>query len=81
MNAAFINLGAGYLVQQLPFTLFVKDFALNITQAVNPDPSRADLILKDGDHHIEQTHRRESPVNLSRATPSIRPALLMAAQN
>lgn len=54
---AFINLGRGYVVQQLPFQIRLKDFRIQHYSTGQPKSFESDLVLRDPNANttIEQT--------------------------
>lgn len=54
---AFINLGPGYVLQQLPFQIRLKDFRIEHYSTGQPRSFESDLVLRDPENNttIEQT--------------------------
>ncbi len=55
VGAAFINLGAGYLVQPLPFVILLEDFRVEHYPGGQPKSFASDLVIQQGTERIEQT--------------------------
>lgn len=55
VRAAFINLGAGYLVQPLPFTILLEDFRVEHYPSGQPKSFESDLVIEDGGTRLEKT--------------------------
>ncbi len=55
VGAAFINLGAGYLVQPLPFIILLKDFRVEHYPSGQPKSFESDLVIQDGDQRLAKT--------------------------
>lgn len=55
VGAAFVNLGAGYLVQPLPFVILLEDFRVEHYPSGQPRSFESDLVIQDGDQRIAKT--------------------------
>ena len=63
VGAAFVNLGAGYLVQPLPFTILLEDFRVEHYPGGQPKSFASDLIIQHGDERIEHTIEVNHPLS------------------
>ncbi|MCY4154736.1 MAG: cytochrome c biogenesis protein ResB [Gammaproteobacteria bacterium] len=55
VGAAFVNLGAGYLVQPLPFVILLEDFRVEHYPSGQPKSFESDLVIRHGDKRVEHT--------------------------
>ena len=55
VGAAFINLGAGYLVQPLPFIILLEDFRVEHYPSGQPKSFESDLVIQDGETRLAET--------------------------
>ena len=53
--AAFVNVGAGYLVQPLPFVILLEDFRVEHYPGGQPRSFESDLIIQQGEERVERT--------------------------
>ena len=63
VGAAFVNLGAGYLVQPLPFVILLEDFRVEHYPGGQPKSFASDLVIQHGDERIEQTIEVNHPLS------------------
>ena len=63
VRAAFVNLGAGYLVQPLPFTILLEDFRVEHYPSGQPRSFESDLVIQEGSRRIEQTIAVNHPLS------------------
>ena len=63
VKAAFINLGAGYLVQPLPFSILVKDFRIEHYPSGQPKSFESDLVIHENNDSIEKTIAVNHPLS------------------
>ena len=63
VRAAFVNLGAGYLVQPLPFTILLEDFRVEHYPSGQPRSFESDLVIQDGSQRIEKTIAVNHPLS------------------
>lgn len=62
-GAAFVNLGAGYLVQPLPFIILLEDFRVEHYPGGQPKSFESDLVIQDGEHRMAKTIAVNHPLN------------------
>ena len=62
-RAAFVNLGAGYLVQPLPFTILLEDFRVEHYPSGQPRSFESDLVIQEGSRRIEHTIAVNHPLS------------------
>ena len=55
VSAAFVNLGAGYLVQPLPFVILLEDFRVEHYPGGQPKSFESDLVIQQGEQRIART--------------------------
>ena len=63
VGAAFINLGAGYLVQPLPFIILLEDFRVEHYPGGQPKSFESDLVIQDGERRMVKTIAVNHPLN------------------
>ena len=63
VRAAFVNLGAGYLVQPLPFTILLEDFRVEHYPSGQPRSFESDLVIQEGSQRIEKTIAVNHPLS------------------
>lgn len=63
VGAAFVNLGAGYLVQPLPFIILLEDFRVEHYPGGQPRSFESDLVIQDGEQRIAETIAVNHPLN------------------
>ena len=63
VGAAFVNLGAGYLVQPLPFIILLEDFRVEHYPGGQPKSFESDLVIQDGDQRVAKTIAVNHPLN------------------
>ena len=54
-GAAFVNLGAGYLVQPLPFIILLEDFRVEHYPGGQPKSFESDLVIQEGETRTAKT--------------------------
>ena len=62
-GAAFVNLGAGYLVQPLPFIILLEDFRVEHYPGGQPKSFESDLVIQDGELRTAKTIAVNHPLN------------------
>lgn len=62
-GAAFVNLGAGYLVQPLPFIILLEDFRVEHYPSGQPKSFESDLVIQDGEQRMAKTIAVNHPLN------------------
>ena len=62
-GAAFVNLGAGYLVQPLPFIILLEDFRVEHYPGGQPKSFESDLVIQDGERRMAKTIAVNHPLN------------------
>ena len=62
-GAAFVNLGAGYLVQPLPFIILLEDFRVEHYPGGQPKSFESDLIIQDGEQRTTKTIAVNHPLS------------------
>ena len=55
VGTAFVNLGAGYLAQPLPFIILLEDFRVEHYSSGQPKSFESDLIIQEGERRTEKT--------------------------
>ncbi len=63
VGAAFISLGAGYLVQPLPFVILLEDFRVEHYPSGQPRSFESDLVIQQGERRIEKTIAVNHPLS------------------
>ena len=63
VGAAFVNLGAGYLVQPLPFIILLEDFRVEHYPGGQPRSFESDLVIQDGEQRMAKTIAVNHPLN------------------
>ncbi|MDE0514593.1 MAG: cytochrome c biogenesis protein ResB [Gammaproteobacteria bacterium] len=63
VGAAFVNLGAGYLVQPLPFIILLEDFRVEHYPSGQPKSFESDLVIQDGEQRVAKTIAVNHPLN------------------
>ena len=63
VGAAFVNLGAGYLVQPLPFVILLEDFRVEHYPSGQPRSFESDLVIQEGERRIEKTIAVNHPLS------------------
>ena len=63
VGAAFVNLGAGYLVQPLPFVILLEDFRVEHYPSGQPKSFESDLVIQDGEQRMAKTIAVNHPLN------------------
>lgn len=63
VGAAFVNLGAGYLVQPLPFIILLEDFRVEHYPSGQPKSFESDLIIQEGETRVAKTIAVNHPLN------------------
>ena len=63
VKAAFVNLGAGYLVQPLPFSILLEDFRVEHYPSGQPRSFESDLVIQEGSQRIEKTIAVNHPLS------------------
>ena len=63
VGAAFVNLGAGYLVQPLPFIILLEDFRVEHYPGGQPKSFESDLVIQDGEQRMAKTIAVNHPLN------------------
>ena len=62
VGAAFVNLGAGYLVQPLPFIILLEDFRVEHYPGGQPKSFESDLVIQDGEQRLAKTIAVNQPL-------------------
>ena len=63
VDTAFVNLGAGYLVQPLPFIILLEDFRVEHYPSGQPRSFESDLVIQDGGQRTARTIAVNHPLN------------------
>ena len=63
VGAAFVNLGAGYLVQPLPFIILLEDFRVEHYPSGQPKSFESDLVIQEGEQRMAKTIAVNHPLN------------------
>ena len=62
-GAAFVNLGAGYLVQPLPFIILLEEFRVEHYPSGQPRSFESDLVIQEGEQRLEKTIAVNHPLS------------------
>ena len=63
VGAAFVNLGAGYLMQPLPFIILLEDFRVEHYPGGQPKSFESDLVIQEGETRVAKTIAVNHPLN------------------
>ena len=63
VGAAFVNLGAGYLVQPLPFIILLEEFRVEHYPSGQPRSFESDLVIQEGEQRLEKTIAVNHPLS------------------